>query len=67
MFIICDEYSIVKNALCNLRVKLAKDNTLVNKEDYFKKEYTHIIENKGKLIKESTFLSNLFDKNSKIC
>ena len=40
---------------------------LVNNEDYFKKEYTHIIENKGKLIKESTFLSNLFDKNSKIC
>lgn len=34
VFIICDEYSIVKNALGNLRVKLAKDNNLVNKEDY---------------------------------
>lgn len=34
LFIICDEYSIVKNALGNLRVKLAKDNNLVNKEDY---------------------------------
>ena len=34
VFIICDEYSIVKNALGNLRVKLAKDNNLVKKEDY---------------------------------
>ena len=34
VFIICDEYNIVKNALGNLRVKLAKDNNLVNKEDY---------------------------------
>ena len=34
LFIICDEYSIVKNALGNLRVKLAKDNNLVKKEDY---------------------------------
>lgn len=34
VFIICDEYSIVKNTLGNLRVKLAKDNNLVNKEDY---------------------------------
>ena len=34
VFIICDEYSIVKNSLGNLRVKLAKDNNLVNKEDY---------------------------------
>ena len=34
VFIICDKYNIVKNALGNLRVKLAKDNNLVNKEDY---------------------------------
>lgn len=34
VFIICDEYNIVKNALGNLRVKLAKDNNLVKKEDY---------------------------------
>lgn len=34
VFIISDEYSIVKNALGNLRVKLAKDNNLIKKGDY---------------------------------
>lgn len=40
---------------------------LVESENNFKKGHTHIIKNKEKLIKESTFLCNLFDKNNKIC